>query len=112
MKATKVIGSVICTGAAAVAMLAGSGIASAQPDVESIVNSSCTYPQVMRALNATNPQVARDFEASSMATQWLQQLIAAGPDQRRQMIAQIQGFQGIQTYTTVINQVANSCQNY
>lgn len=112
MKATKVIGSIIGSGAAAVAVLAGSGVASAAPNVEAIVYSTCTYPQVMSALNATNPEMARNFETSPMATSWLQNLIAAAPDQRREMIAQIQTFPGVQAYTSLINQVATSCQNY
>jgi hypothetical protein len=37
---------------------AGAGIASAQPDASAIVNSTCTYPQVMAALNDQNPGVA------------------------------------------------------
>jgi hemophore-related protein len=112
MKATKVIGSIIGSGAAAIAVLAGSGAASAAPNIEAIVYSTCTYPQVMAALNATSPEMAANFQASPVADQWLQGLIAAGPEQRRQMIAQVQTIPGIQTYTNLINQVATSCQNF
>jgi hemophore-related protein len=112
MKATKVIGSIIGSGAAAIAVLAGSGVASAAPNIEAIVYSTCSYPQVMAALNATSPEMAANFEASPMAVMWLQNLIASGPEQRREMIAQVQTLPGIQAYTTLINQVATSCQNF
>ena len=59
---------VVCSGGALVALAAGSGIAAAQPDVESIVNSTCTYPQVMAALNAQSPEAAGQIGASPVAT--------------------------------------------
>ncbi len=88
------------------------GIASATPDVNAIVNSTCTYPQVMAALNDQSPETANELNANPIASGWLQSLVAAPPDQRAQMIQQVQGLPGLQSYMPVIAQVANSCNRY
>jgi hemophore-related protein len=100
------------TGIAAAALFAGSGIASAEPDVETIVNSTCSYPQVMAALNAQSPAAASQLSSSPVATSWLQNLVASAPDARRAQIAQIQAYPALNEYTGLINSVAGSCSNY
>ena len=74
------------------ALIASSGIASAQPDVTAIANSTCTYPQVMAAINAQNAAAANQLSTSPFVTSWLQRLIASPPDGRRAMIAQAQKY--------------------
>jgi hemophore-related protein len=106
---TKVV--VACAGMA-LSLTAGAGIALAQPDVRAIVNSTCTYPQVMAALNDQNPEVAGELNANPLATGWLQGLVTAPPDQRAQMVQQVQGIPGVQPYIPVIYQVASTCNNY
>lgn len=102
----------VCFGGLLVAAGTGAGIASAEPDVEAIVNSPCTYPQVIAALNAQNPGVAAQLTGNPMAVGWLQGLVNANPDGRRAMIAQIQGYPELQTYAGTINSVASSCSRY
>lgn len=94
------------------ALIASSGIASAQPDVDAIANSTCTYPQVMAAINTQNPAAANQLSSSPLVTSWLQQLVASPPDGRRAMIAQAQGLPGFQPWTEFFNQIAGSCNNY
>jgi hemophore-related protein len=96
----------------AFALSTGAGIASATPDVNAIVNSTCTYPQVMAALNDQSPETASELNANPLAVGWLQGLVAAPPDQRSQMIQQVQGVPALQPYMPVITQVAKSCNNY
>ncbi len=96
----------------ALSLSAGAGIASATPDVSAIVNSTCTYPQVMAALNDQNPGVANELNANPLAVGWLQGLVAAPPDQRAQMVQQVQGSPALQPYMPVIFQVANTCNRY
>lgn len=103
---------VAASGGLAMLLIAGGGVASATPDMTPIVNSTCTYPQVMAALNAKNPDVANQITANPMATAWLQQLIASPPDGRRQMIQQAQGVPAVQQYQGLIFQVAGTCNNY
>jgi hemophore-related protein len=97
---------------AASSLIVGSGIASAAPDIDAIANSTCTYPQVMAALNAQSPGTAKKISSNPMATAWLQQLVASAPDQRRQMIAQYQNFPEVQQYSGVISGVAGTCNNF
>jgi hemophore-related protein len=96
----------------AFSLSAGAGVASAEPDASAIVNSTCTYPQVMAALNEQSPDVANELNANPLAAGWLQGLVAAPPDQRRQMVQQVQGIPGLQPYIPVIFQVAHTCNNY
>jgi hemophore-related protein len=100
------------TGGLTLALIAGSGIASAGPNVDAIVNSTCTYPQVMAALNVQSPEAANKITSNPMANGWLQSLIAAPPEQRRAMIQQAQGVPEVQQNAGLINQVANTCNKY
>ena len=102
----------VCVGGMLLAAGAGAGIASAEPDVEAIVNSPCTYPQVIAALNAQDPAVAAELTSSPLATGWLQQLVASPPDGRRAMIAQVQGYPQLQSYAGTINATAATCGQY
>jgi hemophore-related protein len=99
-------------GALVLALIAGTGIASAEPDVNAIANSTCTYPQVVAAMNAQNPAAANQLSSSPMVTSWLQQLVASPPDGRRAMIAQAQTLPGFQPWAEFFNQVAGSCNNF
>lgn len=94
------------------ALTAGAGIASASPDVNLIINSTCTYPQVMAALNAQSPESANQLNSNPAATAWLQQLVASPPPQRQVMVQSLQGVPAVQQYTGIINSVAGSCNSY
>lgn len=106
---TKVI---VGCGGALVSVFASAGIASAAPDVEAIVNSTCTYPQVMAALQSQDPAAAGQLSGSPMAVGFLQKLVASPPEGRRSMIAQIQAYPQLNSYTGLINSVAGSCNNF
>ena len=103
---------VVATSGLAMALTAGAGVASAQPVEDAIVNSPCTYPQVIAALNAQSPDLANQLEAAPAATAWLRGLIAASPQQRRQLVAQAKAMPGVEQYTGVITQVAYTCENF
>lgn len=96
----------------ALSLSTGAGIASAEPNVSAIVNSTCTYPQVMAALNDQNPGIANELNANPLAVGWLQGLVAAPPNQRAQMVQQVQSSPALQPYMPVIFQVANTCNRY
>ena len=93
-------------GAGIAGTAAATGTAGAQPDIDAVVNSTCTYPQVTAALNDQAPDAAADPQV----TGWLQQLIASPPDQRRGMVAQVEG--QLQPYAGLITQIAHTCNNY
>jgi hemophore-related protein len=100
------------TGGVAMSMFAGSGMAAAAPDTEAIVNSTCTYPQIIAAVNAQDPAAGQQITSSPIATGYLQSFVASGPEQRRNYIAQAQAVPEITKYYGLINTVAATCNNY
>jgi len=103
---------VVAFGGVALSLTAGAGIASASPDVSAIINSTCSYPQVMAALRAQDGALADQLAATPAANAWLQGLIAASPPQRTVMVAQAQAVPAVQQYTPTIVAVANTCNNF
>jgi hemophore-related protein len=98
-------------GGVAIALTAGSGIASAD-DMDAILNSTCSYEQVMAALNALDPNAAAQLNSSDIAQNYLRQFIASPPPVRAQMAAQIQAIPGAAQYFNDVASVAKSCNNY
>ena len=105
------IGMGAAAGALAMAVGLGAGVASADP-YESVVNTTCSYPQVIAALNATNPGAAAQFNASPAAQSYLQRFLASPPPQRAQMAAQLQALPGAAQYIGVVETVAGVCNSY
>ncbi|MGH3559026.1 MAG: hemophore-related protein [Mycobacterium sp.] len=99
-------------GGLALSLTAGAGVASADPDLGPIVNTTCSYPQAVAALNAENPQAAAEFNASPATQSFLRQFIASPPGRRMQMVQQIERAPGAQQYVGVIQQVFATCNNY
>ena len=103
-------------------LLAGVGVASADPITDALVNTTCNYGQITAALNAQAPDLATMLNRRPQMVAGLQQFLALPVDQRQQAIAQQQaanpqmsqliasaiGPQGMQEITVV----ANTCQNY
>lgn len=95
-------------GALTVSLTAGTGVASADP----VVDTTCSYPQVISALNAQDPAAAAKFNSSPLAQSYLQRFLASPPAKRQQMMQQVQGIPEAQQYLGTIQQVAGSCNNY
>ena len=68
-------------GGLALSLTAGAGVASADP-LDSVVNTTCDYSQVVSALNAQDPAAAGQFNASPQTQDELRTFLAAPPDQR------------------------------
>jgi hemophore-related protein len=96
----------------ALSLLAGAGIASADPAVDSAINTTCSYPQVVAALNAQSPAAAAKFNNSAMAQGWLRSFLASPPPQRAQMAQQAEGMPGAAQYIGLIGQIAGTCNNF
>jgi hemophore-related protein len=96
----------------ALSLLAGAGIASADPAMDSAINTTCSYPQVVAALNAQSPAAAARFNQSPMAQGWLRNFIASPPPQRAAMAQQAEGMPGAAQYIGLIGQIAGTCNNY
>jgi hemophore-related protein len=105
-------GLAVAVASAALPLAAAAGVASADPDLGPIVNTTCSYPQVMAALNAQDPAAAAQFNSSSMAQSALQSFLAAPPPQRLQMAQRMQSSPRAQQYFGLIQQVAATCNNF
>lgn len=102
----------VAAGGLALALTAGAGVASAVPDLAPIVNTTCSYTQVMSALNAQDPQAAADFNAAPEAQMMLQHFLAAPPEKRQRMAMKVQTMPEAEQYMGTIVGVANTCNNY
>ncbi|BBX29162.1 hemophore-related protein [Mycolicibacterium alvei] len=101
---------VVAGGALALALSAGAGIASADPNMDSIVNTTCSYPQVMAAANAQDPAATAQFNASPQSQSYLRQFLAAPRDERQQMAQIILSSNG--QYLGLMQQIFNTCNNF
>lgn len=99
-------------GGLALSLAAGPGIASADPDLDPFINTTCNYQQAVSALNAENPDVAAAFNGSLVAQTLLRQFLAAPPSQRVQMSHQLESSPAGQQSVGVIRQITAVCNNY
>ena len=104
----------IAAGGAALSVTGWAGVASADPnfDDDSIVNTTCSYPQVVAALNAEDPGAAQQLAATPAAQSWLGTYLASPPSQRRQMLDQARSLPQAQQYSGTVLRVAGTCNNY
>jgi hemophore-related protein len=103
---------VVAVAGLALSLTAGVGVASAQPNTDRLVNTTCSYSQVVAALNAERPDLAAEFAAQPMAQSMLGSFLAAPVDQRQQMVQGAQTNPMGQQYLGSILQIAGSCNNY
>lgn len=101
-------------GGLALSLTAGAGIASAAPDLGPAVNSSCTYPQVLSALNTERPQAAASFSQSPGDQALIQQFLAAPPgsSQRLMMAQTVANNPAAAESIPVLQHVFSVCNNY
>jgi hemophore-related protein len=88
------------------------GVASAVPDFSAVINTTCTYEQIIAALNAQRPDLAQEFDASPFAQGALRSFLASPPAQRQKTVAQLQSSPGAAQYFGPITAIAGSCNNY
>ena len=89
-----------------------SPVASADPDLGPIVNTTCNYSQVIAALNAQDPAAAGQFNSSPIAQSYLRQFLAASPPQRQAMAQQAMNTPGAAQQFGLVQQVAATCNNF
>lgn len=99
-------------GALALSLTVGSGVAAAGPDLDPIINTTCDYPQVMAALNAESPEAAGELSGSPTVQALVHSFLNSPPEKRRQIAQEIQGNPAAQHYVGLIEQVADTCNNY
>ena len=102
----------VAVGGLALSLTAGAGVASADPDLGPIVNTTCTYEQFVAALNTQNPAAASAFNASPKMQSGLRQFLAAPPDQRQTMAQQMANAPANRPYFGIVQKAFNACNNY
>ncbi len=106
------IGPVVASACLALGLTAGAGVAFADPGMDSVANTKCTYKQAITALESQSPETAAQFYSAPGANSWLQTFIASPVDKRRQMLQQVQALPGAQEYMPLVLQIANTCNNF
>lgn len=103
----------VMLGGLAVAFPLSAGVASAQPqpDLGPIINTTCTYGQVMAALSEQYPDLAAEL-AQQRADRIVMSFLASSIPERRATVAMLQNSPTVQAYFTPISDVANTCNNY
>jgi hemophore-related protein len=101
----------------ALSLTAGVGVASADPDLAPVINTTCSYSQVVSALNAQTPAAAAQLNGSPSAQAALRGFLDSSPNQRQQIVQELEGkypqsLQYIPLYAGFAAQVANTCNNY
>lgn len=87
------------------------GTAAAQ-DLTPVINTTCSYPQAVAALNAHDPQAAGQLAEAPMAQAWLQQFLASPAEQRVQLAQQVQAMPGASQYMGLVLTIAQTCSNF
>jgi hemophore-related protein len=102
----------VAVGGLALSLTVGAGVASADPDLGPIVNTTCNYSQVMAALNAQDPATAAQFNSSPVAQSYLHQFLDSPPSRRMAMAQQIASSPRAQEQFGLVQQVAATCNNF
>ena len=105
-------GPAVAAGGLALSLTAGAGVASADPDLTPIINSTCTYTQWTAALHAQNPDAASVFDAQPASQSFVRQFIASPPDQRASMAQMVMSMPGSDQNLPIIQQAFSACNNY
>ncbi|WP_099039929.1 hemophore-related protein [Mycobacterium neglectum] len=101
----------IASGGLVVSLTAGAGLASAQ-DLSPIINTTCTYPQVLGALNAQDPAAAAELTSSPMANGVVQDFLASPVPQRQVTAQRLSAVPAAQQYLDTMLLVAGTCNNF
>jgi hemophore-related protein len=112
MAKLRLTGLVTVVGGLALSLTAGAVTACADPDLGPVINTTCNYSQVVAALNAQNPAAAAELSASPTARASLRSFLASPPDERLQIVQELQSYPGAQQYIGPVLQVANTCNNF
>lgn len=100
-------GAAAAVGGLALSLTAGAGLAAADP----IVDTTCTYEQVIAAANAQGPAAAA-FIQSPQQQAGLRQFIDSSPAQRQPMAAKIRANPANAALLPTIENVFSSCSNF
>lgn len=99
-------------GGLALSLAAGAGVASAAPDLGPAVNTTCSYPQLVSALNAQGPEAGAQFNKSPMLQAGLRQFLASDPAKRQQMAQNVLSAPAFAPFIPQVEQAFLTCNNF
>lgn len=102
----------VATGGVALSLSAAAGVASAQPNIDAMVNSTCTYDQWVAALHAQSPGPASAFDAQPQTQAFMRRFLAAPPQRRVQMAQTVMRMPGAEENFPVVQQAFGACNNF
>jgi hemophore-related protein len=102
----------VAVGVSALSLGVGAGVAYATPDLGPAINTTCSYPQLVSALNAQNPEAGRLFSSSPIMQSALQDFLASGPDARRTTAEYVVNAPAVRPYLGSIELAFNTCNGF
>jgi hemophore-related protein len=105
-------GLAVTVGSLVLPLAAGAGVASATPDLGPAVNTTCSYPQLVSALNAQGPEVGAAFSQSPVLQAGLRQFLVSGPAKRQQMAENMANAPAFAPYMGTVEQAFLTCNNF
>jgi hemophore-related protein len=105
----KLLVSAVSFGALAIPL---AGVASADPALDPIVNTTCSYEQVIAAVSAQNPLAGSMFSSSPQQQAGLRQFLASPPSERQRTAEAIRNAPENRPYLPIIQQAFNTCNNF
>jgi hemophore-related protein len=102
----------VAVGGLALSLAAGAGVASATPDLGPAVDTTCSYPQLVSALNAQGPEVGAGFNQSPILQAGLSQFLVSGPAERQQMAENMANAPAFAPYMGTVEQAFLTCNNF
>lgn len=99
---------IAAVGAVSLSLGVGAGVANADP----VIDTTCSYGQVIAALNATNPTLASKFAANPVAGGMLANFLASPPAERQRLASNFAQTDWGQKYFGAMSSIAGVCNNY
>ena len=103
----------VAVGGLALSLTAGAGVASADPDLGPIVNTTCSYPQVMAALQRARSGSRRAIQRFADVSSPI--CVSSSPRRRvnaSRSPSRLRARQGLSSSSGLVQQVFNTCNNY
>ncbi|OMC46820.1 hypothetical protein A5745_00260 [Mycobacterium sp. IS-2888] len=100
----------IAVGSLALSLTAG--VASADPDLGSAVNTTCNYQQVAAALNAQDPQYVSMLNSSPQMQAGLRRFLAAAPAERQRLAQLTVSNPDNQPLIPILKTAFDTCNNF
>lgn len=102
----------IAVGGLALSLSAGTGLASADPDLSPMVDSTCNYDQAITALRTENPMAVQYMDKYPANYEFVRVFLGSPRDQRVNLLNQIKNNPGANLAMPIFQQMMTNCVKY